>query len=179
MSNSTVAKRYAQALFELAQQQQILAEVGADLAELKAVIHNSPELLTLLAVPKLSSERKKQLVAEVFANVHPVVLNTLYVLIDKKRIADISSLVDAYVVLAASAQGIAEATVFSTRELTDEERTSISTSFAQLVGKQALNITNVIDPSLLGGVRIQIGNHIYDSSIVSKLDRLKRELIGS
>lgn len=50
--------------------------------------------------------------------------------------------------------------------------------FAKLVGKQSLNITNEVDPSLLGGIRVQIGNHIYDSSVANKLERLKRELIG-
>lgn len=178
MSNVTLAKRYAQAVFELAHEKQILAEVGADLAELTKVLKDSPELLELLAAPKLSADRKKQLVAEIFANAHPVVVNTLQVLIDKKRVNEAVSLVDEFTKLAAAAQGTADATVYSTRELTVEERESISTAFAQVVGKQSLTITNEIDPSLLGGVRIQIGNHIYDSSVANKLNRLKRELIG-
>lgn len=73
---------------------------------------------------------------------------------------------------------MADATVFSTRALSAEESANISTAFAKLVGKQSLNITNEIDPTLLGGIRVQIGNHIYDSSVVNKLERLKRELIG-
>lgn len=178
MSNSTLAKRYAQAVFELAQEKQILAEVGADLAELAKVIKETPELLALLAAPKLSVDRKKQLLAEIFANAQPVVVNTLQILIDKKRVNEAGSLAAEFAKLAAAAQGTAEATVYSTRELTVEERESISSAFAKRVGKQSLTITNEIDPSLLGGVRIQIGNHIYDSSLVSKLDRLKRELIG-
>lgn len=178
MSNSTLAKRYAQAVFELAQEKQILAEVGTDLAELTKVVKETPELLALLAAPKLSSDRKKQLIAEIFANANPLVINTLQVLIDKKRVNEASSLAAEFAKLAADAQGTADATVYSTRELTAEERESISATFAKRVGKQSLTITNEIEPSLLGGVRIQIGNHIYDSSVVSKLNRLKRELIG-
>jgi len=178
MSNSTVAKRYAQALFEIAQQKNILAEVGADLNELTKVITQSTDFLTLLNAPKFSIERKKQMVAEIFASATPEVLHTVQLLVEKKRVNEVKLIADAYAELAAQAQGSADATVFSTRELSAEESAKISAAFAQLVGKQSLNITNEIDPSLLGGIRVQIGNHIYDSSVANKLERLKRELIG-
>jgi len=178
MSNSTVAKRYAQALFEIAQQKNILAEVGADLNELTKVITQSADFLTLLNAPKFSIERKKQMVAEIFASATPEVLHTVQLLVEKKRVNEVKLIADAYAELAAQAQGSADATVFSTRALSAEESAKISAAFAQLVGKQSLNITNEIDPSLLGGIRVQIGNHIYDSSVANKLERLKRELIG-
>lgn len=178
MSNSTVAKRYAQALFEIAQQKNILAEVGADLNELTKVITQSTDFLTLLNAPKFSIERKKQMVAEIFASATPEVLHTVQLLVEKKRVNEVKLIADAYAELAAQAQGSADATVFSTRALSAEESAKISAAFAQLVGKQSLNITNEIDPSLLGGIRVQIGNHIYDSSVANKLERLKRELIG-
>lgn len=178
MSNSTVAKRYALALFELAQEKNLLAEVGADLKELTKVIESSPELLTLLNAPKFSIERKKQIVAQIFAGSTPAFIHTIQLLVEKKRINEVSQLAAAFAELAAAAQGTAEATVYSTRALTAEESESISAAFAKRVGKQSLTITNEIDPSLIGGIRIQIGNHIYDSSVASKLERLKRELIG-
>jgi len=178
MSNSTVAKRYAQALFEIAQQKNMLAEVGADLNELTKVVTQSSDFLTLLNAPKFSIERKKQMVAEIFASATPEVLHTVQLLVEKKRVNEVKLIADAYAELAAQAQGSADATVFSTRELSAEESAKISAAFAQLVGKQSLNITNEIDPSLLGGIRVQIGNHIYDSSVANKLERLKRELIG-
>lgn len=178
MSNSIVANRYAQALFELAQEKQVLAEVSADLAELTKVIKGNPELLALLISPKLSEERKKQVVAEIFANANQIVINILEILIEKKRVNEAIYLAESFSALAADVQGAAEATVYSTRELTAEERESISTTFAKRVGKQTLTITNEVDPSLVGGIRIQIGNHIFDNSVASKLNRLKRELIG-
>ncbi|GAA3351165.1 F0F1 ATP synthase subunit delta [Lysinibacillus sp. FSL M8-0216] len=178
MSNSAVAKRYAQALFELAQQKNILAEVGADLNELTKIVKESPDLLTLLNAPKFSIGRKKQMVAEIFAGSTPEVLRTVQLLVEKKRVNEVKLIANAYAELAAKAQGTADATVFSTRALSAEESANISTTFAKLVGKQSLNITNEIDPSLLGGIRVQIGNHIYDSSVANKLERLKRELIG-
>lgn len=118
------------------------------------------------------------MVAEIFAGATTEVVHTVQLLVEKKRVNELKLIANAYAELAAQAQGTADATVFSTRELSTEESTNISTVFAKLVGKQSLNITNEIDPSLLGGIRVQIGNHIYDSSVANKLERLKRELIG-
>ena len=76
------------------------------------------------------------------------------------------------------AQGYAEATVYSTRALTDAEKEEVSSAFGKLVGKSKLNITNVIDASLIGGVRVQIGNYTFDNTIAAKLEGLKKVLVG-
>jgi F-type H+-transporting ATPase subunit delta len=176
MSRSTIANRYAQGLYQLALEKQVVAEVNTDLEELVKVIETTPELISLFATPKFSNERKKQIVAEIFANANPIVVNMLGFLIDKKRINEVQSLAEQFKNLAAEAQGSAEATVFSTRALTDQEKDEISTSFGKLVGKDKLNITNVIEPSILGGVRVQIGNYIFDNTVANKLAGLKRTL---
>lgn len=175
---SQVAKRYAEALFQLAQSQNTLAEVSADLKELTKAFETTPELISLLQAPKISSDMKKAMVSNILSGAQPAVVNTLHLLIDKKRINELSVVAKEFQVLAAAAQGAAEATVFSTRALTDEERAEISAAFAKLVGMEKLEITNVIEPSLLGGVRVQIGNYIYDSTVASKLESLKRTLVG-
>ncbi|MER2189991.1 MAG: F0F1 ATP synthase subunit delta [Solibacillus sp.] len=178
MSQSTVAARYAQAIFELASKQNILAEVGADLKEIKKVIATNDEFMALLTAPKVSTSKKKELIAQIFSGAQPVVVNALQFLVDKKRLDELADVADKFQALAAAAQGAADATVYSTRELTAEETAEISASFGQLVGKEQLNITNIIDASLIGGVRVQIGNYIYDSTVASKLEGLKRVLVG-
>ena len=177
MSQTTVAKRYAQAIFELASSQNILNEVSEDMKELSKVFASN-EMSTLLNAPKISASRKKQLVAEIFAGANAAVINLLNVLIDKKRINETQNVAQQFLVLAAEAQGAADAKVYSTRELTAEERAEVSAAFSKLVGKESLNITNIIDASLIGGVRVQIGNYIYDSTVVSKLEDLKKVLVG-
>lgn len=178
MTQSIVAKRYAQALFELAKGQGKLAEVGSDLQEIVKVAKQSPDFLAVLGAPKITIEKKKQLVTSLFAGATPTVLDTLQLLVDKKRITEVGAIAEVYNELATNEQGSANAVVYSTRELTAEERESISTAFAKRVGKQTLTITNEIDPSLLGGIRVQIGNHIFDSTVLAKLARLENELIG-
>jgi len=178
VSQSTAAKRYALALFQLAQKHNQLTSVEEDLREVKVVFKENRELQALLATPKLSLDRKKELIRELFGQANPLVVNTLQVLIDRKRINETVAVATEFATLSNEAQGIADAKVFSTRPLTDTERADISSAFAQKVGKQSLRIENVIDPSLIGGIRLQIGNRIFDSSVSAKLDRLKKQLIG-
>ncbi|AYC28834.1 F0F1 ATP synthase subunit delta [Paenisporosarcina cavernae] len=178
MSKSQAAKRYALALFQLAQEKNQLAFIEEDLREVKVVFQENPELLNVFHSPKFSLDKKKQILSELFANANPFVLNTLKVLVDARRIGETVEVANEFATLSNDFQGIADAKVYSTRPLTDEERASISTAFAKQVGKQALRIENEIDPSLIGGIRLQIGGRIFDSSISAKLDRLKKELIG-
>ena len=178
MSQTTVAKRYAQAIFELASKQNILIEVSADFQELKKVIASNEEFMALLNAPKISSDRKKELIAQILTGAQPIVVNMIQFLIEKKRLNELSAVADQYQALAAAAQGTADAKVYSTRELTAQERAEISGAFGKLVGKEQLNITNIIDASLIGGVRVQIGNYIFDSTVASKLEDLKRVLVG-
>ena len=178
MSQSTAAQRYALALFQLAQQHNQLASVEEDLREVKVVFKENNDLQALLASPKLSLERKKELIRELFGKANPLVVNILQLLVDRKRINETVEIATEFEALSNDAQGIADAKVYSTRPLTDDERAEISSAFAQKVGKQTLRIENEIDPSLLGGIRLQIGNRIFDSSVSAKLDRLKTQLLS-
>lgn len=175
---SQVAKRYAEALFQVAKEQGKLAEIGADLKEVAAVFNTNAELVGLLAAPKIKPVAKKEMIKTLFSNANEAVINTLQILIDKKRISDVTFVAKGFQALAAAAQGTAQATVYSTRTLTAEEQADISATFGKLVGVEKLDITNVIDASLIGGVRVQIGNYIYDSTVASKLEGLKRTLVG-
>lgn len=178
MSQSTAAQRYALALFQLAQQHNQLASVEEDLREVKVVFKENSDLQALLASPKLSLERKKELIRELFGKANPLVVNMLQLLVDRKRINETVEIATEFEALSNDAQGIADAKVYSTRPLTDDERAEISSAFAHKVGKQTLRIENEIDPSLLGGIRLQIGNRIFDSSVSAKLDRLKKQLLS-
>lgn len=179
MSNSVVAERYASALFELALQLGLTATIQEELQELKKAFRDNEGLGQLLSSPKLSVAKKKELITDIFKGVNPIVMNTLFVLLDAKRMNEVENVCDEFRYLANDAAGVAEAKVFSTRPLTELETNSISAAFAKKVGKQSLRIENIIDPSLIGGIRLQIGNQIYDSSLSAKLEKLQRELIGS
>ena len=175
---SQVAERYALALFQVAQKHESSLDIEHDLREVKKVFEMTPELYNLIVSPKLSAEKRTNLINEVFKDANPFVVNTLQLMAERKRMDEVGSLADEFVALSNNAQGIEDAKVYSTRPLTEEERASISSVFAEKIGKRSLRIENIIDPSLIGGLRLQIGNRIYDSSVSTKLARLQRQLIG-
>ena len=178
MTKSVVAERYANAMFELAQQKNEAELVQQQLKEVKKAFYADKGLRNLLESPALSNDKKKEIVGSILQGANKTVIDSIRVLLDNNRMNEFANVVEAFNALANDAQGVAEATVYSTRELTEEERTSISNAFASKVGKQSLIIENVIEPKLIGGIRLQIGNHIYDSSVQAKLKRLEREMLG-
>lgn len=177
MSNSMVAKRYALALFQLSKENNLLKQMEEELRVVKEVLTNSSDLNAVLKSPKVSVAKKKEIIKDSFSKVNPYVLNTLMILIDRHRDDQIVEVVDQFVELANEEHGIAEAKVYSIRPLTKEESDALSTSFAAKVGKKSLRIENIVDSELLGGLKIRIGNRIYDGSLRGKLDRLERKLL--
>ncbi|QIZ05779.1 F0F1 ATP synthase subunit delta [Priestia megaterium] len=178
MSNSMVAKRYALALFQIAKETGALGVIEEELRVVKEVVQYNPELKNILNSSKLSIEEKKEIIKSSFATVNVNVLNTILILIDRHREDQIVDVANEFLELANDEMGIAEAQVYSTRELTDAEREAISSVFAAKVGKKSLKIENIVDSNLLGGIRLRIGNRIYDGSLRGKLDRLERKLLS-
>ncbi|MEH6904596.1 F0F1 ATP synthase subunit delta [Neobacillus drentensis] len=178
MSNSMVAKRYALALFQIAKETSALGVIEEELRVVKEVVQYNPDLKVVLSSSKLSKEEKKEIIKAAFTSVNVNVLNTLLILIDRHREDQIVDVANEFLELANNEMGIAEAKVYSTRELTDAEREGISSVFAKKVGKKSLKIENIVDSNLLGGIRLRIGNRIYDGSLRGKLDRLERKLLS-
>ncbi|NMD70079.1 F0F1 ATP synthase subunit delta [Bacillus sp. DNRA2] len=178
MSNSAVAKRYALALFQLSKEHQLLDQMETELRVVKDVVTNNPGLTALLQSPKLSKDKKKEIVNEAFSSASPFVVNTLKIMIDRGRAAQLTALADEFIVLANEERGVAEADVYTTRPITADESKALSESFASKVGKKSLTINNIVDSNLLGGVKLRIGNRIFDGSLRGKLERLERTLLG-
>ncbi|RDI41583.1 F0F1 ATP synthase subunit delta [Falsibacillus pallidus] len=178
MSSEAVAKRYALALFQLATEQNQLDSVEEELRVVKKILIENPGFGQILSSPKLPLVQKKEILKDTFQGASPFVMNTLMILTDRHRSAYIPAVADSFIELANEAKGIADAVVYSIRELTEDEKQAVSAAFAPKVGKTQLNIQNIIDTNLLGGVKVRIGNRIFDGSLRGKLDRLERELVG-
>ena len=122
MSNSMVAKRYALALFQIAKETGALGVIEEELRVVKEVVQYNPDLKVVLNSSKLSKEEKKEIIKAAFTSVNVNVLNTLLILIDRHREDQIVDVANEFLELANNEMGIAEAKVYSTRELTDAER---------------------------------------------------------
>lgn len=177
MSRETiVAKRYAKALFEVAQQQGIVAQVEEDLKGVVQVIRQNADYGKLLEHPNISADAKAALLKEAFqGKVSDAVLNTLQILVERRRESVLTDLVDNYVKIANEALGQARATVYTPYPLSEEESKQIADRFGQLTGKRIL-VENVVDRSLLGGLQVRIGDRLYDGSLSGKLQRMQKTL---
>jgi F-type H+-transporting ATPase subunit delta len=176
MSQNIVAERYALALFQLAKEQNLIQEIQEEVRVVKKVFTENPTFITLLTSPNLSANEKKNVLQSVFSKVSQLVSNTLMLMIDSDRQEDIADVADSFIKQANEENGIADATVYSARPLTADETQAISVSFAAKVGRRSLNIENIVDTDLLGGLKVHIGNRIFDGSLRGKLDRLERTL---
>ncbi|HWO98602.1 MAG TPA: F0F1 ATP synthase subunit delta [Bacillus sp. (in: firmicutes)] len=179
MSKQLVSKRYALALFQLAQEQNAVNEFEEQLLVVKNVFEENRELLVMLKHPKISFEQKQMLLKEAFSAMLPQIQHTLSLLLDRHRTDIIVDMVAEFVELANEMKGTAEAKVYSVRPLTEEEGQALSQTFAQKVGRKSLKIQNIIDKSLIGGIKLRIGNRIYDGSVSGKLERIQRELLAN
>lgn len=178
MSDTSVAKRYAVALFELAKEQNLLDSIEEELRAVKEVFTTKSELQTFLQHPKVSAEAKRELIAQAFGNLSSQVTNTLLLMTDRHRTDVISQMAVEFIELANEEKSVAEALVYSVRPLTDSERAAVSSAFAAKVGKRTLRIENIVDRSVLGGIKLRIGNRIFDGSVSGKLERLEKGLLG-
>ncbi|UJF33280.1 F0F1 ATP synthase subunit delta [Paenibacillus hexagrammi] len=176
MSDIVVAKRYAKALFEVAQEKNAVSQVEEELTSVGSAIKDNADLQKFLSHPNIGASVKTDLLKQSLSGkVSEMVMNTLQVLIDKGRISILSALVSDYVKIANEALGQASATVYSTASLTDAQQAEIAAQFSKITGK-TIRVTNVIEPKLLGGIQVRIGDRLYDGSIAGKLDRLAKSL---
>ncbi|MFC4024969.1 F0F1 ATP synthase subunit delta [Oceanobacillus longus] len=179
MSEQVVAKRYADALFQLGKEKNTQEQFVKEFRVVREVFNNNKQLVPFLKHPKVNNEKKKQFIQEVFQGLHTDVVNTIKLLVERHRTAAIPSIIDHFIQLVNDAKGIADATVYSVRELTEVERTQLQVSFAKRMGKTAINLENVVDPSIVGGIKIRVGNTIYDGTVRGKLDRISRKIVSA
>jgi F-type H+-transporting ATPase subunit delta len=179
MSKEIATKRYALALFQIAKEQNLLDQFEDELRAVKKVFEENTDLRKVFMNPKVDLSKKKAIVQEAFASLSTYVKNTLLLLLDRHRENIVADMADEFIQLANETRGVAEAKVYSVRPLTDDEIRALSEAFAKKVGKESLRIENIIDQTLIGGVKLRIGNRIFDGSVRGKLERLERELIAN
>jgi len=180
MTLSAVAHRYANALADVvtAQNSPVRPEIAlAELQAFDAMLRGSPELQNALVTPAVPSGRKKAVVDRLAAalQLSRTSRNLLFVLIDHRRIALVSAIVQTLEVVLDERLGFARAEVASPRELTAEQRTALNGRLEQLTGKR-IRMRFSLDESLIGGVVTRIGSTVYDGSVRGELAALQRRL---
>lgn len=105
-------------------------------------------------------------------------LHTIFLLIDRRRSSIVPDLTDEFIKLANQADQTEDAVVYSVKPLSEAEMLSLSQVFAKKAGIASLRIRNEVQTDLIGGIKVRIGNRIYDGSVSGKLERMERQLAG-
>jgi F-type H+-transporting ATPase subunit delta len=175
MNGSRAAIRYAKAILSFALEQQKEVEVNNDMLLVANTIQDSKELQLLLNSPVLKTELKKSALKEIFASkTSALTIGLINLLIDNKRLPILGEVAKKYNVIYDSLKGIEVAKVTTAIPLTEELNQQVLQKVIEITGKQA-TIESIINPDIIGGFILRVGDIQYDTSVANKLQVLKRQ----
>lgn len=178
MSRQIVAGRYAGAFFSLAKEQNLLPQVEQDLRILGQTLAGSEELKAFLANRRISTHRKFQLLQELFGSTfQELTLNFLGVILEKRREEYIEEIIKSFEREMDRHRGVMEAEIRTAVELPEEEKEALAQKLSQITGKQ-IRLRYRLDPGLMAGAVLKIGDKVIDGSVATRLKNLKAQLSG-
>ncbi len=169
-----VGDRYAQALFDLADETRSLDAVRADLKGLAAAWADSADLRRALTSPVIAAEdQQKALVAIADkAKFNKTTRNFLGLLAQNGRAKDLTAVIAGFERLYAKKTGVVAAEVVSAKALSAAQIKSVQAGLKSALGKDP-ELTTRVDPSILGGIKVKVGSKLFDASLKTKLDQMK------
>lgn len=171
------ARRYAEALFELARDKDVVGPVSDGLMSVRERLAADVDLARTVLDPRRSRDEKRTAIDELGDGVHPYVVNVMRLLVDRRRADGLLIMILEFFELREKAVGVVRMHVDSARELTDEDRERLKARLCEATGKR-VEITTSVDAELIGGLRIRVGSTLIDGTIKRRIEsigaRLKR-----
>lgn len=177
MLANQLALKYAQAVFELAEEQGMLDEIQNQLTMVEETIASHQELATLLYHPRVPAEAKKETINKLFSDeIVEFLYKFLLLLVDKRREALLPAIAKEYMKLANQARNIDEAEVTTAMPLTEAEHAALAAKLSAVTGKKMI-LKTAVDSRLIGGVVVKIGDKLVDGSVARQLQVLRTALM--
>lgn len=171
-----VAKRYAEALFEVAAESNELDKVREEIDFIADVFESNPELKTIFTHPRLSKREKKAMIDELFkGKVSESVLNLCYITVDKGRERYLAEISKEYTIFSNREQGIVVAKALTAVPMSEDELNALEEKLSKQFNKR-IQLSNQVDERVLGGVLLKIGDKVIDGSIKGRFEDIQREL---
>ncbi|MCR4400168.1 MAG: F0F1 ATP synthase subunit delta [Syntrophomonadaceae bacterium] len=176
MLNKSVARRYAEALFAIAQDTQKVDEYQKELEMVAEVVGGNEDLKAFMFHPLVPPKEKKDVVAKLFGDkLSPVTTNFVNVVVDKRREIYLAAIAEEFKQMANEFKNVLFADLVSAREVPDPEIEALKSRLAEATGK-TVELKVSVDPALIGGIKVRVGDRIIDASVRKKLDMLKDSL---
>lgn len=177
MRDETVARNYAETLFELASRNESIQEYGDALGMVAGLLENDSRFRTFVETPRIDDETKKDVIRKVFRDKAPKqVINFVLITIDKRRQTLLREISAEYLLLLDDHLGREHVEVTVARPLDDTTENVVSERLSKMLGKQAIPHIRV-KPEILGGLIVRTGDMIYDGSVRRRLEDLRRRLL--
>ncbi len=173
-----IASRYAEALFDLAQQHQQMEAWAQQLTALADVFAATPDLRMVLAHPEVPLARKEQVLRDAFgAQVAPEILAMLTLLIRRGHAPDLAAISEVFHDLLNAARRVVPVTVTTALPLSEAQRQALLQALGRRVAG-TVQLQATVDPDIIAGLVVQIGDRVIDASARSTLDALRASLHG-
>ncbi len=170
----TAARRYAEAAFEIGRADGTLERWERDLVRLSEAMSDE-ELRTLVEHPAVPYAAKERVLRRVVADVAPEPLNLVLLMVRRGRPGAIDRMVARFGDLVRRHRGVALAEVRTALPLENAQRSAVVERLHELTGDE-IEINEVVDESLIGGITVRIGDRLYDASVRNRLERLRARL---
>jgi F-type H+-transporting ATPase subunit delta len=174
---TAAAKRYARAVFALAEQDREIDEWGRRLEAVRQLM-SDPEVASVLTNPTIATEQRMALISDAPHLLDPEATNLAKLLIESSRVRDIGGIEEEFQRLADEAAGRVRATVTTAVELAPKDRDRVQDELSKRLGKE-IRMQVVVDPRILGGLKLQYGDRLVDASVSTRLQQLRRRLAAS
>ncbi|AWG24592.1 ATP synthase F1 subunit delta [Flavobacterium kingsejongi] len=175
MSGTRAAIRYAKAVLELANSQGLAQQLNEDMVLIASTVKNNLELDTFINNPTIKAEVKEAALSEVFGATDGITKKLFHLLKDNKRFQILEAIALQYTKLYDELNGVETAKVTTAFPLTEELEAKVLAKIKEFSDKK-ITIENIVDPAIIGGFILRIGDKQYNASIANRLQVLKREL---
>ena len=171
-----VAKRYAKAFFELAEEEQVLDAVFHDVQDLREQLKEIPELESFLSQTSVEWTTKKVVLDELTEDYTTISKRALAVIGENHRMPELVVILEEFETRFNAAKGIVQAQVTTVIPLTENQKDQLIQKLKTQFHCKVIQLKEKIDPTILGGVVVQVGHQKLDGSLRTQLNNLKKEL---
>jgi len=173
-----VANRYAKALFEQAVEQKQVELVQSDLALVLETIEQVDDFRLMIASPIVSAQDKKQVCSKVFSSISDLTAKFIHLVIDNGREVVLAQIVKAFETLYLRSEKKEKVKITTAKNMSQSQTQQIKDRLKKQFDLNDVTIDAHVEPSIIGGVIIQMGDKEYDGSILNKLKRIKQQAIA-
>ena len=176
--SAETANRYALALYELAKENSELEAVEKDIKEFLSIYNTSVDLKNFIKNPTQSQSSQLEVLNKISVemNLSKIINNFLSILVTKRRIFFLNTIFHNFISLVSKKRGELKASLISSKRLTDEELKNLNTELSQAM-EATVAFNYKVDENLIGGLKMQIGSLMVDTSIKNKLKKYEQIML--